>query len=46
MMSREKIGSAGQVEIVVARGRQSLSPFVITFAQSEQSNDEREKELM
>jgi hypothetical protein len=41
-MSREKIGSAGQVEIVVARGRQSLYPHVITCAESEQVYSDKE----
>jgi len=36
-MSREKIGSAGQVEVIMNQGRQSLYPHVITCAESEQA---------
>ena len=45
-MSSDKTNGAEQrvTEIVVNRGRQSLFPFVITFADSEQSSDEREEE--
>ena len=35
-MNNEKTINAGQVEIVVARGRQSLYQHVITCAESEQ----------
>jgi hypothetical protein len=41
-MSREKTINAGQVEIVVARGRQSLYPHVITCAESEQEYSDKE----
>ena len=35
-MNNEKTINAGQVEIVVARGRQSLYPLVITCAEYDQ----------
>ena len=41
-MSKEKTINAGQVEIVVARGRQSLYPHVITCAESEQVYSDKE----
>jgi hypothetical protein len=44
-MSDETSGTEQRVtEIVVNRNRQSLFPFVITFADSGRSNDEREEE--
>jgi len=36
-MNNEKTINAGQVEILVARGRQSLYPHVITCAESDQA---------
>ena len=41
-MSNEKTINAGQVEIVVARGRQSLYPLVITCAESDQAYSDKE----
>jgi hypothetical protein len=45
-MSNETINGKEQrvTEIVVNRNRQSLFPFVITFAESEQSSDEQGEE--
>ena len=41
-MNNEKTINAGQVEIVVARGRQSLYPHVITCAESDQAYSDKE----
>ena len=45
-MSKEKTINAGQVEIVVARGRQSLYPHVITCAESDQAYSDKEVLMM
>ena len=41
-MNNEKTINAGQVEVIINQGRQSLYPHVITCAESEQAYSDKE----
>jgi len=46
MTDKEKTINAGQVEVIINPGRQSLEPFVLTFGCSEDERQEQQYDFI